>query len=372
MKRYIYEHSHWPQLQWDHSAITSPLAQVRNRQGLLLGKMQSLGFPLQKNALLETLTLDVVKSSEIEGALLPNNTVRSSIARKLGLDIAGLVPSDRHVDGVVEMILDATQNFSSSLTKERLCGWQASLFPTGFSGIHKIRTGTWRNDDSGPMRVVSGRMGREIIHFEAPAASAIEKEMHQFLRWANQEQMTDGVLIAAIAHLWFITIHPFEDGNGRVARAITDMFLARSDQSAQRFYSMSAAIRKERDAYYSILEKSQKIQASHKALDITAWLLWFLQCLDRALNATGTLLSSVFDIAAFWENHLETGINIRQREMLNRLLHGFEGKLTSSKWAKIMKCSQDTALRDIEELLVKKILVKDHAGGRSTSYSLKK
>jgi Fic family protein len=348
-----------------------------------MGRMEALGFALRSEALLATLTLDVIKSSEIEGEVLDAHQVRSSIARKLGLDIAGLVASDRHVDGVVEMMLDATQNFSKSLTKDRLFGWHASLFPGGYSGLHKIITGAWRDDSHGPMRVVSGPVGHEKVHFEAPEAARLEKEMKAFLGWfngttsisMNHAEEIDAVLKAGIAHVWFVTLHPFDDGNGRIARAITDMQLARADGSAQRFYSMSARIRKERKAYYDALEKMQKNtfddNAGSKGFDITPWLEWFLGCLDRALESTEDTLAGVFRKARFWELHPAGSINERQQAMIHKLFEGFDGKLTSSKWAQIAKCSQDTAHRDILDLVEKGILVKDPAGGRSTSYSLK-
>jgi len=304
--------------------------------------------------------------------------VRSSIARGLGMDIGGLVPSDRHVDGIVEMMLDATRHFDKKLTKDRLCGWQACLFPAGRSGMQKIKVGAWRDDRLGPMRVVSGAVGRERVHFEAPEANRLNSEMKDFLKWVNGSQDIDPVLKAGIAHLWFVTLHPFDDGNGRIARAIADMQLARADGSRERFYSMSAQIRKERNAYYDILEKMQKnthvtkagLPAGQAGIDITAWLEWFLDCLNRALDITENTLAGVFKKVRFWEFHPVGSINERQRVMINKLFDGFEGKLTTSKWAKITKCSQDTALRDILDLVEKGILVKDPAGGRSTSYSL--
>lgn len=329
--------------------------------------MESLGFNLQEEAALQTLTLDVLKSSEIEGEILNAEQVRSSIARRLGMEIAGLVPADRHVDGVVEMMLDATQHYNDRLTKERLFGWHTALFPSGRSGMYKIITGAWRNNTpDDPMQVVSGTMGRERVHFLAPASDVLEREMKKFLHWFNTDSGLDPVIKAAIAHLWFVTIHPFADGNGRIARAITDMQLARADESSQRFYSMSAQIRIERNAYYTILEKTQK-----GSLDITAWLEWFLLCLERAIIATDTTLSIVMKKAKFWENPATQSLNERQQLMMNKMLDGFEGKLTSSKWAKIAKCSQDTAVRDIQDLINKGILEKDASGGRSTSYLLK-
>lgn len=381
MMRYIHQLDIWPKFVWDHEKITALLGLVRNRQGRLVGRMEAMGFALRTEAMLQTLTLDVTKSSEIEGEVLDAQQVRSSIARRLGLDIAGLVSSDRHVDGVVEMMLDATQNFNKTLTQDRLCGWQASLFPTGYSGMHKIVAGAWRDDSHGSMQVVSGPAGHEKVHFEAPEAARLVREMKDFLNGFNHTLEIDPVLKAGIAHLWFVTLHPFEDGNGRIARAITDMQLARADGSAQRFYSMSAMIRKERKAYYDVLETTQKNTHGKSAgsgsarpigIDITAWLEWFLACLDRALDSTETTLADVFRKARFWELHPAGSLNDRQRMMIHKLFEGFEGKITSSKWAQITKCSQDTALRDILELVEKGILVKDSAGGRSTNYLIGK
>ena len=362
---YIHELKDWPNFQWQDEALAQKLGAVRHRQGRLLGRMEALGFSLQDEAVLHTLTEDVLKSSEIEGEQLDKDQVRSSIARRLGLDIAGLVPSDRHIDGIVEMTLDATQRFQEPLTDERLFGWHAALFPTGRSGMTKIAVGVWRDDSTGPMQVVSGPYGRERVHYEAPPAKALSHEMGVFLNWFEADQGIDPVLKAGIAHLWFVTIHPLDDGNGRTARAIADMALARSEGSTRRFYSMSAQIRKERAAYYRMLETTQK-----GTLDITSWLSWFLDCLDRAFDGADDILASVMRKARFWDDQAGTTLNDRQREMLNRLLNGFEGKLTSSKWATITKTSQDTAARDIADLVTKNILVRDEAGGRSTSYSL--
>lgn len=328
--------------------------------------MEGLGFQLQSEASLKTLTLDVLKSSEIEGELLDAEQVRSSIARRLGIDIAGLVPADRYVEGIVEMMLDATQQYQQLLSEDRLFGWHAALFPTGWSGMHKIVVGAWRdNKKEDPMQVVSGPTGKEKVHYEAPAADVLGTEMNQFINWFNEDNSMDAVIKAAIAHLWFVTIHPFDDGNGRIARAIADMQLARADGTSHRFYSMSAQIRKERKEYYNILEITQK-----GSLDITRWLAWFLQCLDRAIAATDETLGGVLKKARFWEKHAATTLNERQRIMLNKLLDGFEGKLNTSKWAKITKTSQDTALRDIQDLIEKQILVKEMSGGRNTSYLL--
>ena len=368
---YIHQRSDWPNFTWNHEKLGPMLGHVRHRQGRLIGRMEGLGFVSQNEAVLATLTQDVLKSSEIEGEILNPDQVRSSIARRLGIDIAGAIPADRDVEGVVEMMLDATQHFTEPLTEERLFGWHAALFPTGYGGIHPIRVGAWRDDSRGAMQVISGPISREKVHFEAPAARRLQHEMDAFLVWvnnarsANGNEVIDPVLKAALAHLWFVTIHPFDDGNGRIARAIADWALARSEGSSQRFYSMSSQIRVERRAYYDMLERTQK-----STLDITEWLVWFLACLDRAITATEATLGAVFRKAAFWDKHADGPINERQKKMLNKLFDGFDGKLTSTKWAIIAKCSQDTAQRDIQSLIDQGILVKDAAGGRSTSYSL--
>jgi Fic family protein len=364
---YIYQNELWPGFNWKAGDIVNLLSEARNLQGRLTGKMESLGFDLRNEAQLDTLTLDVLKSSEIEGEILNPDQVRSSIARRLGMEIAGSIDSDRDVDGVVEMMLDATQNCFEPLTAERLFNWHAALFPTGRSGMHKITVADWRKDTTGPMQVVSGAMGKEKVHFQAPGSEIIDNEMLLFLDWFNNDDKTDLVIKAAIAHLWFVTIHPFEDGNGRITRALSDILLARADMSNQRFYSMSAQIREERKAYYEILEKTQKGD-----LDITEWIRWFLQCLINALKSTDSILKQVLFKAEFWNKHSKTIINERQRKLINRLLDGFDGKLTSSKWAKIAKCSKDTAIRDINDLINKNILQKEAAGGRSTCYELTK
>ena len=355
----------WPRWRWNQERLSAPLAAVRHRQGRLIGRMEALGFRLREEAVLETLTGDVLKSSEIEGEILDRDQVRSSIARRLGMDIGALTPADRGVEGVVEMTLDATQRYAAPLTEERLFGWHAALFPTGRSGMQRIRVGAWRDDGSGPLQVVSGPVGRERVHFEAPEAGRVGREMAAFLDGFNGTTGIDPVLKAALAHLWFVTVHPFDDGNGRLARAIADMALARSEQSPSRFYSMSTQIRAERGDYYRILERTQK-----ETLDVTAWMDWFLGCLGRALDRAEASLAHVFRKARFWEGHADDPLNERQQKILNRLLDGFEGKLTSSKWAKLAKCSQDTANRDINDLLRRGILGKDPARGRSTSYSL--
>jgi Fic family protein len=361
---YIYQQDNWPDFIW-HKSLIPLLGMVRNLQGRMIGKMESLGFDLRSEAFLETLSLDVLKSSEIEGEILNVQQVRSSIARRLGLDISGLVSSDRNVDGVVDLMLDATQNFDKELTIERLLGWHSALFPAGKSGMHKILVGKWRDDSTGPMQVVSGAMGKEKVHYQAPDAIVIEKEMNAFIEWLNSEEELDLVIKAGLAHFWFVTIHPFEDGNGRIARAITDMLLSKSDGISQRFYSMSAQIRVERKEYYKILEKSQK-----GTIDVTVWLEWFLNCLKNALNTSEQNIARVLHKHKFWNEHATEVLNNRQVLMLNKLLDGFNGKLTSSKWAKIAKCSADTALRDINDLMNKEILQKDKAGGRSTNYNL--
>ncbi|MBI3514091.1 MAG: Fic family protein [Proteobacteria bacterium] len=362
---YIHELTGWPNFSVSRERLADQVAAVRHRQGRLIGRMESLGFTLRAEAMLQTLTEDVIKTSEIEGEMLDRPQVRSSIARRLGMDVGALRPADRNVDGVVDMTLDATQKFDAPLTNERLFDWHAALFPTGRSGMTRIRAGAWRDDTSGPMQVVSGPIGQERVHYQAPPARRLNREMGAFLKWFNGTAAFDPVLKAGIAHLWFVTIHPFDDGNGRIARAIADMALARSENSPQRFYSMSGQIRVERKAYYDVLEATQK-----GSLDITLWLEWFLGCLDRAIDGAEDVLAAVLKKARFWETHAGEPFNQRQRKMLNRLLDGFEGKLTSSKWAALEKSSQDTASRDIDDLVKRGILIKDAAGGRSTSYSL--
>lgn len=363
--KYIHQNENWPSFTWDATALQTLLGEVRNRQGKLMGKMEAMGFALQEQALLNTLTIDILKSSEIEGEILNTAQVRSSIARRLGMDIAGLIPSDSNVDGVVEMMLDATQNFNSELSNDRLFGWHNCLFSTGRSGMYKINIGQLRTDANGSMQVVSGGLGREKVHFQAPDAILLEKEMSQFLDWFNDEKTLDPVLKAGIAHLWFITLHPFDDGNGRIARALTDMQLCKADGSSKRFYSMSGQILLQQNQYYTILEQTQKGN-----LDITKWLLWFFENVLAALNATNTTLEQVLLKASFWEKQNSTPWNERQKILLNKMLDGFEGKLTTTKWAKITKCSPDTALRDIQYLISKGILLKEEKGGRSTSYTL--
>jgi Fic family protein len=361
----IWQRPRWPKFKWDQGHLARPLADARHAQGVLLGQMRALGFQLREEATLKTLTEDVLKTSEIEGEKLDPAQVRSSIARRLGMDVAGLVPADRQVEGIVEVMLDATRNFDRRLTRKRLFDWHAALFPTGRSGMSRINVGAWRDDRAGPMQVVSGAVGKEKVHFTAPPARRVEAEVTRFLEWFDGRVESDPVLISGLAHLRFVTIHPFDDGNGRIARAVADMALARSEKSRERFYSMSSQIRQERNAYYSILERTQK-----GALDVTEWLVWFLECFRRAVNSAQAMLDGTLRKARFWEKHAAQSINERQREILNRLLDGFEGKLTTSKWAKINKCSQDTAYRDILALVDRGILKKEPSGGRSTSYAL--
>lgn len=365
MVDYIHELSDWPRFHWVEGRLTTPLAAARHQQGRLVGQMEALGFKVREEAVLRTLTEDVLKSSEIEGEKLDADQVRSSVARRLGIDIGGLQPADRQVEGVVEMMLDATQRYDQRLTSERLFAWHASLFPTGQSGMHPIRVGAWRDDRTVPMQVVSGPVGRERVHFEAPAAERLEEEMLRFLDWFNADAAIEPVLKAALAHLWFVTIHPFDDGNGRIARAIADMSLARSEESSQRFYSMSAQIRQQRGEYYRVLEQTQQ-----GTMDVTAWMEWFLGCLTRAIETSQATLSGVIEKARYWEKLRDVPLNERQRLVINRMLEGLQGKLTTSKWAALTKSSNDTALRDIQQLVERGVLVRNPQGGRSTSYSL--
>jgi Fic family protein len=363
---YIHEKAGWPQLKWNDAKLSPLLADVRHRQGRLLGRMEGLGFRLRAEASLTTLTADVIKSSAIEGELLDAEQVRSSIARHLGLDFGGNAKSSRDVEGVVEMMLDATQKYAKPLTTERLFGWHASLFPTGRSGMRRITVGAWRPADIGPMQVVSGPMGRERIHFEAPASDRLQREVSAFLEWFEAANRIDPVLKAAIAHFWFVTIHPFEDGNGRISRAIADMALARAEGTIERFYSMSTQIEAEKKDYYLNLEQNQK-----GGVDITSWLEWFLGCLGRAVAGAEDGLATVLRKAKTWERiNNQSPVNERQRKVINRLLDGFEGKLSTSKYAKLAKCSTDTALRDIGILIKQGILIQDAGGGRNTSYDL--
>jgi Fic family protein len=362
--RFIHEQPGWPGFRWESDILAAPLAAVRHKQGRLLGKMESLGFQQRAEASLATITADVVKSSAIEGEALNPDEVRSSIARRLGLDVGGLTKASRNVEGVVEMMLDATQNFDLELTEERLFGWHSALFPTGRSGMNRIVVGQWRPEGE-PMQVVSGPMGKEMVHFQAPEAGLLESEISKFLTWFNEPPPIDPVLQAGVAHFWFVTIHPFEDGNGRIARAIADMALARADGTKDRFYSMSSQIEAERKEYYLELELAQRGE-----LDITRWLEWFLECLHRAIDGAEAGLAGVLNKARIWERVNQRPVNDRQRTVINRMLNGFQGFLTTSKYAKLAKCSTDTALRDVQELVNRGILVKNPGRGRSTSYRL--
>ncbi len=362
---YIWQAGDWPQWRYDLAALAQPLAEVSQAQGLLMGRLADVGMALRDQASLAALTEDVIKTSEIEGEILQLESVRSSIARRLGVDIGALAAVDRHVEGVVDMVLDATANCDAPLTRERLSGWHAALFPTGYAGLCPIKVGAWRDDVSGPMQVVSGPAGRQRVHFEAPAADRLEAETGQFLAWANSASPEPALIKAGLAHLWFVTLHPFEDGNGRMARAIGDLFLARADGSPQRFYSLSAQIQRERKAYYDILEQTQR-----QTLDVTPWLAWFLATLDRAVDQAQQTLNAVLLKTRFWQRRASLPLNPRQVKLINGLLDGFDGKLTSAKWAAIAKCSADTALRDINELVAQGVLRKSEAGGRSTSYEI--
>ena len=362
---YIWQADDWPNWRADLAALAGPMAEVSRAQGLLIGRLADVGMALRDEACLSALTEDVVKTSEIEGERLDVASVRSSIARRLGVDIGALSPADRHTEGVVEMVLDATANCHAPVSRERLFGWHAALFPTGHSGIARITVGGWRDDAAGPMQVVSGAVGRQRVHFEAPPAVRLPAETRRFLAWLNGPSTEPPLIKAGLGHLWFVTLHPFDDGNGRIARAIGDLLLARADGSPQRFYSVSAQIQRDRKAYYDILERTQR-----GTMDVTDWLAWFLQTLDRALAQAQQTLDTVLAKSRFWQRWATTPLNERQVKLLNRLLDGFDGKLTSSKWAAIAKCSPDTALRDINELLAHGVLRKSDAGGRSTSYKL--
>jgi Fic family protein len=362
---YIWQAGDWPRWRYDLAALAGPLAEVSRAQGLLMGHLAGVGMALREQASLAALTEDVIKTSEIEGEQLNVESVRSSIARRLGVDIGALAPVDRHVEGVVEMVLDATLNCDAPVTRERLFGWHAALFPSGYSGLARIRVGGWRDDASGPMQVVSGPVGRQRVHFEAPPAAGLAAEAGRFFDWVNGDSGDPPLIKAGLGHLWFVTLHPFDDGNGRIARAIGDLLLARADGSPQRFYSLSAQIQRERKVYYDMLERTQK-----GSLDVTGWLAWFLDALHRAVDQAQLTLDAVLAKARFWQRFAGTPMNTRQVKLLNRLLDGFEGKLTSSKWAAVARCSPDTALRDINELVARGVLRKSAAGGRSTSYEL--
>ncbi|MDD2713785.1 MAG: Fic family protein [Simplicispira sp.] len=364
-RTYLWQRPDWPQWRWDAAALAAPLAQVHRAQGHLAGRMAELGLAQRDRATLQALTQEVVTTSAIEGEALSLDTVRSSIARRLGVDIGALAPSDRHVDGMVDMVLDATQHFDQPMTPERLFGWHAALFPTGYSGRLRIQVGAWRNDAAGPMQVVSGPVGREKVHYEAPPAQTLPHETSAFLDWFNAPMVGDALIHAGLAHLWLVTLHPFDDGNGRISRAVGDMALARAEGSAQRFYSLSAQIQRERKTYYDQLEATQR-----GTLDVTPWLDWFLACLLRAVQGTDGLLAGVLDKAQFWQRWASTPLNERQTLVLNRVLDGMEGKLTNAKWAALAKCSPDTALRDINALLALGVLDKLEGGGRNTAYAL--
>lgn len=362
---YIWQQNNWPHFHWDEGALREPLGTARHEQGLLLGRLESLGFQGQRYTELAALTDEIQKTSEIEGELLTTDAVRSSVARRLGIDIGALTPEQRRIEGLVDIVMDATRNYRIPLTEERLCAWQSSLFPTGRSGTFKISVGRWRTDSDGPMRVISGPMGREKIHYQAPPADVLDREMKGFLDWFNTEGQLDPLLHSALAHLWFVSIHPFDDGNGRIARALADMALCRSDRRAERFYSMSAEIRRQRSAYYAILEETQK-----GSLDITAWMLWYLDCFRNAVYQAGAALAVMRKQTIYREKLVLIRANKRQFLIIQQLLEGFEGKMTSSKWAQLAKCSQDSANRDIAALLEAGILHRGPAGGRSTSYEL--
>lgn len=362
---FIWEQPDWPAWQFEVGTLAMSLAKVRHAQGRLLGRMQALGFALRDQATLAALTADVLNTSEIEGLPLNPDAVRSSLARRLGVEIGALTHTDRHIEGIVEIVLDATHRFDTPLTRKRLFGWHAALFPTGYSGLNKIRTGSWRDDADGAMQVVSGPIGRQKVHYQAPPANRLRAEMTAFLTWFNREQALDPVIKAGLAHLWFVTIHPFDDGNGRIARAIGDMGLARSEKTAQRFYSLSAQIQRERREYYDLLETTQRGK-----MDVTAWLAWFLACLGRAIDEADGLLEQVLMKAQFWERCAGVPLNARQIKLINKLLDGFDGKLSSAKWAVIAKCSGDTALRDINDLIARNLLQKSASGGRSSRYEL--
>lgn len=362
---YIWQSGDWPAWRYDLAVVTQPLAEASRAQGRLVGRLADVGMVLRDQASLVTLTEDVVETSAIEGERLDAGAVRSSIARRLGVDIGALAPVDRHVEGVVAMVLDANANCSAAVTRDRLFGWHAALFPTGYSGLHRINVGGWRDDANGPMQVVSGPLGRQRVHFEAPPADRLERDMGRFLDWANDIPDEPALIKAGLAHLWLVTLHPFDDGNGRIARAVGDLFLARADGSPQRFYSLSAQIQRERRAYYDILERTQKA-----SMDVTAWLAWFLGTLHRAVEHAQHTLDDVLAKSRFWQCWATTPLNERQVTLLNRLLDGLDSKLTSRKWASIAKCSPDTALRDITDLIARGVLRKSEAGGRSTSYEL--
>ena len=362
---YVWECRGWPKFRWDLNALLEPLASARLKQGRLLGTMIRLGFDLKLEAQLASLTENVIKSSEIEGEALEGAAVRSSVARRLGVAEASVTPADRRTEGVVEMMLDATERFDTPLTAKRLFGWHAALFPTGYAGVRPVSVGGWRHDADGPMQVVSGPLGRERVHYQAPPAPKVAAEMTRFLEWFNRRTEPEGLLRAGLAHLWLVTIHPFDDGNGRIARAVADQALAQSEGSSQRFYSMSSQIRKERTRYYDLLERTQR-----SGLDITEWLGWFLGCLARAIEGAETVSATVLAKADFWQRAAREPFTPRQKLVLNRFLDGFEGNLTARKWSVIGKCSVPTAQRDLNDLVERGILRRNPGGSKNTSYSL--
>ena len=361
---YIHQKKTWPHFIRDSDLHLLKISTIRHKQGQILGSLRTVGFDLKLETQLEILAQDIITSNAIEGNVIDPTEVRSSIAKRLGIQKAGLISTTHYMDGLVDMMIDATQNFHLPLSKDRLCGWHCCLFPTGRSGMYRITVGDWRTDQDGPMQVISGGMGREKIHFEAPQAHLLEEEMTRFIKWFNEAD-EEPIIKSAIAHLWFVTLHPFDDGNGRIARTLSDVLLSRSDQSPFRFYSMSAQIEKEKHEYYRQLEIAQR-----GTLEINAWIKWYLNCLDHALDSSKEILDSLFVRTLFWEVHREVVLNARQKKMIMILLDGFVGKLKSSKWAKMTKCSQDTALRDIKDLMEKGILKPEEGGGRSQSYQL--
>ncbi|PKL78497.1 MAG: DUF4172 domain-containing protein [Ignavibacteriae bacterium HGW-Ignavibacteriae-4] len=365
MTKYIHQRNEWPNFKWDNETLLPYVSKVRDLLGRLIGRMEGIGFELREEAVLNTITDDIIKTSEIEGEVLNPVEVRSSVAKKLGMDSPEVHIVSRNVEGIVEMMLDATQNYDEHLTKDRLFGWHSSLFPTGRSGMFKIRVGDWRDGEHGSMQVVSGPLGREKVHYTAPESHLLENEMNKFLNWFNTDENMEPVIKSAVAHLWFVSIHPFDNGNGRIARAIAESQLARADRTKQRFYSMSAQIMKYRKEYYNILESTQK-----SSMDISQWLVWYFERLTEALEATDETLSKILLKAKFWELHKNTQFNERQAEIVNKLLGDFVGKLHSSKWAKMTKVHRDTARRDIQDLIEKGVLSDSGEGGRSTNYIL--
>ncbi len=362
---YVWERPEWPGFAWDEGRLLEPLATARLKQDRLLGRMSNLSHELKLEAQLEALTEEIVKSSEIEGEILSRDSVRSSVAHRLGIDAPAVLPVDCRTEGIVEMTIDAMENYRDSLTSERLFGWQAALFPTGYAGMHRIRTRAWRDDTEGPMQVVSGPIGRRRVHFQAPPAERVDAEMERFLGWFDRRNRPEGLLRAGLAHLWFVTVHPFEDGNGRIARAIADLALAQSEDSGQRFYSMSSQIRRNRSDYYRMLERSQR-----SALDVTNWLVWFIGCFSRAIESSEATCAQVLRKSEFWRRRSREPFTARQHRVLNRFLDGFEGKLTARKWAAIGKCSIPTAQRDIADLVERNVLRRSLGGIRNTSYDL--